>query len=129
MGDWFFSTAMGVVGNCRHLADITVGNRRQPLLSRLWFPLRNNALSTPQKFFPLQITAERWKIFFRGGKAFSTFRRLQRSDQPQENFPLSSFLEICEVPNLSMKSNSAAQKLSVTQRQRLRRIQPPLHFD
>jgi hypothetical protein len=129
MSHWFFSTAMGVKGNCRHLAHITVGNRRQPLLSRLLFPPRNNALSTPQKFFPLQITAERWKIFFRGGKAFSTFRRLQRSDQPQENFPLSSFLEICEVPNLSMKSNSAAQKLSVTQRQRLRRIQPPLHFD
>jgi hypothetical protein len=82
------------------------------------FPPRNNTLSTPQKFFPLQITAERWKIFFRGGKAFSTFRRLQRSDQPQENFPLSSFLEICELSNLSMKSNSAAQKLSVTQRQR-----------
>jgi hypothetical protein len=118
MGDCLLSTAMGVIGNCRHLADITVGNRRQPLLSRLLFPPRNNALSTPQKFFPLQITAERWKIFFRGGKAFSTFRRLQRSDQPQENFPLSSFLEICEVPNLSMKSNSAAQKLSVTQRQR-----------
>jgi hypothetical protein len=118
MGDCLLSTAMGLIGDCRQLAHIAVGNRRQPLLSRLWFPPRNNALSTPQKFFPLQITAERWKIFFRGGKAFSTFRRLQRSDQPQENFPLSSFLEICEVPNLSMKSNSAAQKLSVTQRQR-----------
>jgi hypothetical protein len=63
MSHWFFSTAMGVKGNCRHLAHITVGNRRQPLLSRLLFPPRNNALSTPQKFFPLQITAERWKIF------------------------------------------------------------------
>ena len=118
MGDWLLSTAMGVIGDCRQLAHIAVGNRRQPLLCRLCFPPRNNTLSTPQKFFPPQGAVEKWKIFFRGGKAFSTFRRLQRSDQPQENFPLSSFLEICEVPNLSMKSNSAAQKLSVTQRQR-----------
>ena len=61
MNDWFFSTARGVVGNCRQLAQITVGNRRQP---------------SPQKFFPAQVNGERWKIFFRGGKAFSTFRRL-----------------------------------------------------
>jgi len=63
MGDCLLSTAMGLIGDCRQLAHIAVGNRRQPLLSRLWFPLRNNALSTPQKFFPLQITAERWKFF------------------------------------------------------------------
>jgi hypothetical protein len=90
MGDWFFNTAMGVIGDCRQPAPITVGNRRQPL----------------------------WKIFFRGGKAFSTFRRRQRLDQPQENFPPSSFLEICETPNLSTKSNSVAQVLLLTQRQR-----------
>jgi hypothetical protein len=100
MSDCFFSTAKGVIGNCRQLGQIAVGNRRQPLLSRLLFPPRNNTLSTPQKFFPHQVTVEKWKIFFRGGKAFSTFRRLQRSDQPQENFPLISFLEICEVPEL-----------------------------
>ena len=118
MSHSFFSTAMGVVGDCRQLAQITVGNRRQPLLSRLLFPPRNNTLITPQKFFPPQLTVERWKIFFRRGKAFSTFRRLQRSDQPQENFPLASFLEICEVPNLCTKSNSVAQRLLRTQRQR-----------
>ena len=118
MGDCLLSTAMGLIGDCRQLAHIAVGNRRQPLLSRLWFPPRNNTLSTPQKFFPPQGPVEKWKIFFRGGKAFSTFRRLQRLDQPQENFPLSSYLEICEVPNLSMKSNSVAQMLLVTQRQR-----------
>ena len=82
------------------------------------FPPRNNTLSTPQKFFPPQVAVKKWKIFFHTGKLFSSFRPRQRSDQPQENLPLSSFLEICEVPNLSMKSNSAAQKLSVTQRQR-----------
>jgi len=36
------------------------------------FPPRNNTLSTPQKFFPPQGAVEKWKIFFRGGKAFST---------------------------------------------------------
>ena len=72
MGDCLLSTAMGLIGDCRQRAHIAVGNRRQPLLSRLLFPPRNNALSTPQKFFLLQITAERWKIFFRGGKSFST---------------------------------------------------------
>ena len=118
MSHWFFSTAMGVVGDCGQLAQITVRNLRHPLLSHLLFPLRNNTLSTPQKFFPPQLTVERWKIFFRGGKAFSTFRRLQRSDQPQENFPLASFLEICEVPSLCTKSNSVAQRLLLTQRQR-----------
>ena len=82
------------------------------------FRPRNNALSTPQKFFPPQVTAAKWKIFFRGGKTVSTLRRLQRPDQPQENFPLSSFLEICVVPNLNIKIDSVAQKLTVTQRQR-----------
>jgi hypothetical protein len=72
MGDWLLSTAMGLIGDCRQLAHIAVGNRRQPLLSRLWFPPRNNTLSTPQKFFPPQGAVEKWKIFFRGGKAFST---------------------------------------------------------
>jgi hypothetical protein len=118
MGDWFFNTAMGVIGDCRQPAPITVGNRRQPLRSRLLFPPRNNTLSSPQKSFPPQLSVEKWKIFFRGGKAFSTFRRRQRLDQPQENFPPSSFLEICETPNLSTKSNSVAQVLLLTQRQR-----------
>jgi hypothetical protein len=34
------------------------------------------------------------------GSEVCCFRRLQRLDQPQENFPVSSFLEICEVPEL-----------------------------
>lgn len=99
MNDWFFSTARGVVGNCRQLAQITVGNRRQP---------------SPQKFFPAQVTVS-------GGKSFSGVEKhfpLFDVYQPQENFPLSSFLELCEVPNLRMKSDSVAQKLTVTQRQR-----------
>jgi len=70
MGDWLLSTAMGLIGDCRQLAHIAVGNRRQPLLSRLWFPPRNNALSTPQKFFPPQGAVEKWKIFFRVEKPF-----------------------------------------------------------
>ena len=99
MNDWFFSTARGVVGNCRQLARITIGNRRQP---------------SPQKFFPAQVTV-------RGKKSFSGVEKhfpLLDVHQPQENFPLSSFLELCEVPNLRMKSDSVAQKLTVTQRQR-----------
>jgi len=82
------------------------------------FRPRNNTLSTPQKFFPPQVTVERWKIFFRVERLFPISNTLQRSNQPQENFPLSTFLEICEVPNLSMKSDSLPQKLTVTQRQR-----------
>ena len=64
MGDCLLSTAMGLIGDCRQLAHIAVGNRRQPLLSRLWFPPRNNALSTPQKFF-------HFKLRLSGGKFFS----------------------------------------------------------
>ena len=78
------------------------------------FRPRNNPLSTPQRFFPPQVTVEKWKIFFRVERLFPLSNALQRPDQPQENFPLSSFLEICEVPNLSMNRDSVAQKLTVT---------------
>lgn len=78
------------------------------------FRPRNNPLSTPQKFFPPQVTVEKWKIFFRVERLFPLSNALHGPDQPQENFPLSSFLEICEVPNLSMNRDSVAQKLTVT---------------
>lgn len=117
MSDWF-STAMGVVGNCRHLAHIQCWQTPTTSAQSFIVSPRNNTLSAPQKFFPPQVTVEKWKIFFRVERLFPISNTLQRSNQPQENFPLSTFLEICEVPNLSMKSNSVAQKLTVTQRQR-----------
>ena len=107
MSDCFFS------GDCRHLTHIQCWQPPTTSAQSFIVSARNDTLSRPQKFFPPQFTVEKWKIFFRGGKAFSTFRRLQRPDQPQENFPLSSLLEICELPNLSMKSDFVAQKLTV----------------
>ena len=93
MNDWFFSTARGVVGNCRQLAQITVGKRRHP---------------PPQKVFPPHVTVSGKKSFSGVEKHFP----LLDLYQPQENFPLSSFLELCEVPHLRMKSDFVAQKLT-----------------
>jgi len=76
MNDWLLSTAMGLIGDCRQLAHIAVGNRRQPLLSRLLFRPPTHTLSNTTEIFSSSSYGERWKIFFRGGKAFSTFRRL-----------------------------------------------------
>ena len=93
MSDWFFSMTRAVVGNCRQLAQITVGKRRQP---------------PPQKFFPPQVMVSGKKSFSGVEKHFP----LLDLYQPQENFPLSSFLELCEVPHLRMKSDFVAQKLT-----------------
>jgi hypothetical protein len=61
MSHWFFSTAMGVVGGCRQLAQITMGKRRQPTKE---IAPRNNTDRQAQEFFPPQITVSGGKFFF-----------------------------------------------------------------
>jgi len=73
----------GVVGICRHLAQITTGKCRQPATE---FAPRNNTTRQTPKFFPPQITVSGGKDSFGakesfplfvvqpGGKNFGTYR-------------------------------------------------------
>src|SRR6185369_244753 len=57
----------GGVGGCRQLAQITIGDRRQPATE---FAPRNNTIRQAQKFFPPQITVRGGKYFGGSKKSF-----------------------------------------------------------
>jgi hypothetical protein len=66
MSDWFFSTAMGVIGNCRHLAHIQCWQPPTTSAQSFIDSPRNNALKHTTRHFFFRL-----KLRLRSGKSFS----------------------------------------------------------